>query len=334
MTVSDIKDTNSQTDPTAWGYISGRLSVLETQLLNRGFFEMLARCRSLSDARSALAKTGYRQFFSSDESIRDYLDILDSYRKSIYDDILSNSPDQFIGSFFDIKERYISFRKMFLNACKRGASVNELDGLFDILSPTLFENPELSVYKSMLRNREAPQNADAVGKSLYLDSVISALEIIMGTLAPEKTVSDMLLDISVLQCWSSVLRSKWNGTATDVIQKWFVLPGKYSSLPYETALLSETNPLAPLNERISESVLRRLKSLGNDVLKHNIDSAVNDAIRDDVYEFRKITYGPEKILSFFIALDVELDNLRLSLASVSNGINPKTAIDRFRREYA
>jgi vacuolar-type H+-ATPase subunit C/Vma6 len=334
MTVSDTIDANAQTDPTAWSYISGRLSVLETQLLNRGFFEMLAKCRTLSDARSALAKTGYRQFFSSDESIKDYLDILDLYRKSVYDDILSNSPDQFIGSFFDMKERYISFRKMFLNACRRGASINELDGLFDILSPTLFEKPELSVYKSMLRNREAPQNSDAVGKSLYLDSVISSLEIIMSSLAPEKTVSDMLTDISVLKCWSSILRSKWNGTTADVIQKWFVLPGKYSSLPYDTALLSETNPLAPLNDRISETVLRRLRSLGNDVLKQNIDSAVNDAIRDDVFEFRKITYGPEKMLSFFIALDVELDNLRLSLASVSNGINPKTAIDRFRREYA
>ena len=74
--------------------------------------------------------------------------------------------------------------------------------------------------------------------------------------------------------------------------------------------------------------------MASDVLKQNIDFAVNDAIRDDVYEFRKVPYGPEKALAFFIALDVELDNLRLSLAGVSNGIDPKSAIERFRREYA
>ncbi|MCE5249668.1 hypothetical protein LLG96_05555 [bacterium] len=322
------------TPATDWSYVSGRISVLETALLNRNFFEGLLRSRSLSDVRSSLAKTQYRQLFTSDESIKDYASLLASYGKDLTDGIIHDSPPHVLVSFFDVLQRYIVFRTLFLRVSARGGSAAELESTFDTLTETHEEAEALALHKALLKSREAPQTTDAVGKSLFLDSAVCTLRLSLASQAPEQSISTLLGTMAVLQTWTAVLRSRWNGTPAEVIQKWFVVPDMYTAMIRDTALLSESNPAEALAGKVSDTVFRKLRAEGTEKLRQNIDACTQEVIRDEAIEYRGIPYGPEKVLVFLAAYAVEQENLRLALASLVNGIEPRAAMETLRREYA
>lgn len=325
---------NGSSPRTEWGYVSGRVNVLETQLLNRNFFEGTLKNRSLADARSSLAKTPYRLVFSTDDQVREFHASLDLYAESVVSDILKISPSHVLKAFFEIPQRYLAFRTLFLRAAARGASVAELEGSFEALAATPFERSAIEGHIAMLRSREAPQSADSVARSLFLDSVVCTLRLELADTAEEEQVKRLLHDIAVLQCWSAVMRSRWNGTPADVVRRWFILPERQAEMVRNSAALADTNPIGPLGGNVGESVMQALRNLGSEHIRRNVDAAVGDAIRDEVMENRMITYGPERVASFLIAFNVEQENLRLVLASVVNGVEPRNVIERLRREYA
>jgi hypothetical protein len=317
-----------------WGYISGRLSVLETLLLGRSFFEGLLKAHDLSEVRSALAKTPYRAVFTTDEAIRNYHAVLEKYSEAVISDIYNNSPSHVLKSFFDVLNRYPVFRGIFLRAVLRGASVSEIDTTFDTLAVTLEEQEALLRHRSMLRDREAPQHADAVARSLFLDSAVCTLRLALAGAAPEEQVSRLLHDIAVLQSWSAVLRSRWNGTSAEVIRRWFVLPDINGDLVKDAAALAESNPAGALSGRISEHTLLVVKENGHERIRRAIDAVTAEAIREEVLQCRMVAYGPEKVLGYEIAFQVEQENLRLALSTVVSGVDHRIVAERLRREYA
>jgi vacuolar-type H+-ATPase subunit C/Vma6 len=317
-----------------WGYISGRLSVLETLLLGRSFFEGLLKARDLSEVRSAMAKTPYRTVFTTDEAIRNYHAVLDKYSEAIISDIYSNSPPHVLKSFFDVLSRYPVFRGIFLRAAARGASLSEIDSSFDTLALTEAEQEALLRHRSMLRDREAPQNADPVARSLFLDSVVCTLRLSQAGAAKEEQVSHLLRDIAVLKCWSAILRSRWNGTSSEVIRRWFTLPDIVGDLVKDAAALAESNPAGALTDRISEHALLVVKEVGHERIRRNVDAVAGEAIREGALQCRMVSYGPERVLGYVIAFHVEQENLRLALSSAVSRVAPQIVSERLRREYA
>jgi vacuolar-type H+-ATPase subunit C/Vma6 len=316
-----------------WGYVSGRLSVLETLLLPRNFFEGMLKSRSLSDARSALGKTSYRTAFSGDEQVRGYDTTLDTAADSLRKELLAVSPPHVLTSYFEVPGRYLVFRHLFLRAAARGASVSDLETVFDTLAVNPFERSSLDSHIAALHGREAPQSADSVARSLFLDSAVSTLRLALARSAPEEKVRDLLGDMAVLQCWSAVLRSRWNGTSAEVIRRWFIVPESIAEMVRATATLSDSNLTGGLAGAISEGALRVLRDIGTDQIKRNIDAAAGEAIRSRVLECRMVTYGPERLAAFFVAWMTELENLRLTLASIVSGVEPPIVLERLRREY-
>lgn len=325
---------NGSAPRSEWGYVSGRLSVLETQLLNRNFFEGMLKSRSLSDARSTLAKTPYRLVFSTDDHVRDFNATLDQYADLLASDILKVSPPHGLKGFFEIPQRYLAFRTLFLRGAARGASVSELEGAFEALAENPSERAALEGHIAMLRNREAPQSADSVSRSIFLDSAVCTLQLELADAVEEDGVRTLLHDLAVLKCWSAVLRSRWNGTSADLVRRWFVVPERYAEMVRNIAGLAETNPIAPLSGQVGDSVLRILRDLGTEHIRRNVDSAAGDAVRDEVLENRMVPFGPERVASFLVAFTGEQENLRLVLASIVNGVEPRIVIERLRREYA
>jgi hypothetical protein len=317
-----------------WGYISGRLSVLETLLLGRSFFEGLLKVRDLSEVRSAFAKTTYRTIFSTDEAIRNYHAVLERYGEAVITDIFNNSPSHVLKTFFEISGRYPVFRRIFLRAAARGASANEIDISFESLAQTTEEQEALLIHRSMLRDREAPQNADSVARSLFLDSTVCSLKLALAGAAMEGMISRLLHDISILQSWSAILRSRWNGTSSDVIRRWFILNGVHGDLVKDAALQAESNPAGALTGRISDQALHIIKEFGNEQIRRKVDAVAGEAIREQVLQCRMVPYGPEKVLGFIIAFQIEQENLRLALSSVISGVDHLIAAERLRREYA
>ena len=147
-------------------------------------------------------------------------------------------------------------------------------------------------------------------------------------------ISRLPHDIAALQIWSAVLRSRWNGTSSDVIQRWFVVNGAHGDLVKDTAVMAESNPAGALTGRISEHALYSVKEYGNEQIRRKVDTVTGEAIREEVLQCRMVPYGPEKVLGYVIAFQIEQENLRLALSSVVSGVDHRIAAERLRGEYA
>ncbi|HUT62366.1 MAG TPA: V-type ATPase subunit [Anaerolineae bacterium] len=322
------------TDPIGWGYTSGRISVLETLLLNRSFFESLIKAKSISEARAVLSKTQYRSVFAVDDSLYNYASSLEHYSEALMSDVLNYSPDHILKYYLNLKLRYMVFRNLFIRGSIRGATAEELESYFDGFVLLTDELDALESHHIMLIGRETVQLAGPVARSLYLDSANCTLALTHAGLIREELARRTLNDMSLLQSWSSILRSRWNGTSPDTIKRWFILPKEYKDFVVETGIFSDSQPVTSLGGRVSESTLNFLYELGTERIRDNIDRAVGESIREQIVQCRKVTYGPERILSFAVASGVEQENLRLSLAAVVHGIEPQVIVEMLRREYA
>ncbi len=288
----------------------------------------------MSDARSALAKTQYRQLFTSDESLRVYARALDIYSEELKAGILQDAPPHVLVSFFDVKRRYTLFRTLFLRFNARGASVAELESVFDTLTENPAEAEALSAHRAQLKLREAPQHADSVARSLFLDSAACTLLLHLAGAATEPVVSSLLHTMAVLSTWAAVLRNCWNGTSAEVVQRWFIVPEMYAGMITASVHQAESNPVDAISGFVPDAVYQRLRSAGSENLRRDIDVYIGEAIRDDILMCRHIPYGPEKVLAYLVGYTVEQENLRLVLASVIEGIDSGVVAGRLRRDYA
>ncbi len=321
-------------DPSAWGYASGRISVLETHLLNRSFFESLARSRSLIDAQSLLAKTPYRVYFQTSESIANYSLTLDQAFTKIMEGILKDSPPHIMNAYFQIPDRYLYFRNLFIHFSARNASVQELEHTFSFLAENEIEQESVSRHRDLLNDHHAPGNTEPVARSLFLDSAVTALKLKIVSMVPEEKISQVLRDMTILESWTALLRNRWNGTDPEVMQKWFLMPNEYTVFVKNSALSALINPSSALLGFVSDGVYDRLNSVPVETLRQSVDLLIREAVRDDILQCRMVPFGPERVLSFYVSLRVEIENLRLALASVASGIESRIVIERFRREYA
>ena len=321
-------------DTSLWGYVSGRISVLETQLMNRAFFESLARSRTFGDAQSLLSKTPYRLYFTTNETVNDYSLTLDLAFQRMIDGILKDAPAHPMEFYFHASDRYVYFRNLYIRLSTRNVSAPELENTFEALAETADEQGAVSGHRQMVANREAPGQNNPVARSLFLDSVLTTLKLQLSSSIGEELIQRVFRDTTLLEGWTAMLRSRWNGTDPDVIQAWFIVPDEYKEFVRNTSLLALTNPVQALQGYVSDTALNALAGITVESLRQNLDNHVRDAVRENILACRMFPYGPEKLLSYYLALKIENENLRLALSSVVSGIESRIVMERFRREYA
>jgi hypothetical protein len=321
-------------DESLWGFASGRVSVLETQLLNRSYFESLARSRSIGEAQSLLGKTPYRAYFTTGESIANYSLTLDQAFTKIVESVLKDAPPHAMNTYFKLADRYLYFRNLFIHFSSRNATIPDMESTFGYLAENEVEMQAISRHRDMVSSHEAPGQNQPVARSLFLDSALTALKLKIASLVVEEKIATVLRDMALLESWTAILRSRWNGTDPEIVQKWFMLPDEYGVFIKNTAHFALANPVASLRGVISDGVLNRLEGVNLETLRQSLDIIVREVVRDEVLVCRMVPFGAERVFSYYVSLSIEVENLRLALATVVSGLESRVVIDRFRREYA
>jgi hypothetical protein len=317
----------------AWSYVSGRVAALETTLVSRAFFEDVLKAVDVPSARSAAAKTRYREAFPSDDAARAYAEAVTAYGEALAAGILAESPPHPMRRFLELPHRYRRFRGAFLRKAQFAAPPADLEALFDAFAQTQAERDALARHIAMLREKEPPQSADAVGQSIYLDSAAVTLQLAVAEESPEPAVRALLRDRAALAAWSSVLRSRWNGTSAETVKRWFAMPGEWSAFVARTADAAATDPASGVLDVLSRPAAAALAAVGAARIRDDVDHAVGEALRAAVLEARAVPFGPERVLAYLMALEVEQINLRIAMASVVDRIEPSRAAARLRSEY-
>lgn len=322
-----------ETRSTAWSFASGKVAALESELLPRPFFEAVLKSQTRSDARAALGKSVYRQLFPDDKSLDQESQILDAKAKEIRAEIFKLCPPHPLENFFGVASRFRTFRTLFNQMSKQSnPQAAELEALFPAFAVEPAFADGLLEHRNMLARKNAPQTATPMERSLYLDSAACTLMRVIADFVPEKLVRQYMIDRALLTAWSGIFRARWNGVAPEMIRNWFV----YESGPDLAAavLALENDPKAEISKRLSVRSSAALDALDPARIKSDIDSAASDVLRDTVLACRMVQFGAERPMSYLVAIEVELVNLDLCLATVANGLDRDVTASRLRREYA
>ncbi len=319
-------------DRLGWCFASGRVAALEGQLLGRSFFHSLIESGNLGEARSALAKTAYRSVFTTDESVKEYPAAIEEYSARLRDELTDVSPKHAVFDLWAMPARYRTMRTLFLRSVEKNASGDELAEVMLSFAGSEAQKAALARHAEIVRGRRFA--GDQVATSMLLDSAEVTALFTLAQSAPEETVKAFIIDRAVLSAWSAVLRSTWNGTDASFIAQWFVLPAALGDLAAESAAAAESDPAAALGRRVSAGVAGGLAKLARDEIRADVDLAMSEAISENVRAMRMSPFGPERLISYLVALDAEETNLRIALATVAHDMDRKAAYSRLRREYA
>jgi hypothetical protein len=320
-----------RTDATAWCYVSGRVNALEKSLLPRNFFTALLECGSAAEARAALGKTAYRTAFAGDEAVVEYAATIQAYGAAAREELFGQCPPHAIKRAWGLAGRYRAARVQFLRRAGEGAAA-ELAEILETIADGARGRQALAAHRDLVA--ALGKSGDGVATSLVLDSAACTVMLDIARSAPEAAVRGLLSDRAVLAAWSSVLRSRWNGTPAEVINRWFVFGGGPEGLVRDTAEAAEAEPAAALAGRVSRGVKERLEAAGREALRSDLDAAVSRAIREKVLVCRRPAFGPERLLAYLWALEVEERNLRIALAAVVENLDRGAAAAKLGGEYA
>jgi hypothetical protein len=321
----------SQPASGGWGFVSGRVAVLETALLPRSFFEGLIASKDEAEARSFVGKTMYRAAFSGENGLGNYAPALDAWSAQWRGAARGDCPWHPWKNFWELPERYTAARTAFLRKAARGSG-DELAGILEAFAGSPVDLRSLRRHIDIARAGRFA--GDTVATSLFLDSACVTLMWAIAGVCAETKAARVLRDKAALQAWSSVLRARWNGTDEEKIRHWFVVEPGLSALVGATCGAGDTDLAAPLVGVASRTTTDFLRARAGDELKSDLDKAMTEAVREEVLDCRRVAFGPERVLSYFAALDVEEANLRIALAAVMESLDRAKAISRLRREYA
>ena len=321
------------TDPAEWGFVSGMISSLESELLPRSFFEAVAKSQSRSEVRAALGKSIYRAYFPDDKSLDAASAVLDARGKEIRAEIFKSCPPHPITNYFGIGDRFRTFRTLFNQACKQSnPPVGELENFFNLFAVEPEYNAGLREHRSMLTRTNPPQSATPMERSLFLDSAACSLMSAVAERTPEPLVRQYMRDRALLTAWSGIFRLRWSGVPADMIRKWYIFE---NSNEFATSVLAlEHEPRAVIFARLSTQSAMILDHFDVPRIKEDIDGVVSEVLRDTVLQCRLMPSGPERVLAYLVSVDVELVNLELSLGAAVQGIDRDLTLSRLRREYA
>ena len=319
--------------PAAWGFLCGKIAVLEADLLSRPFFEGILGCSNNAEVRAAMGKSQYSILFPDDKSVSSFNSIIESHAAARRSELFKLCPPYPMENLFTLTARFRSFRTLFNRASSQNnPNVENLDALFPVFTIDGGYATAMTTHRSMLLRKNAPQIASAVERSLYLDSAACTLIKLIGESCPESLVRQYIRDRAILAAWSGIFRARWNGVPADLVRHWFVFG---ESSEFAVAVTAAENDVkAVVSPRISASASAYLENLDPARIKADIDAAAVDALRETILSCRRVPFGAERALSYLVSLEVELVNLELCLSAVANGIDRKTAASRLRREYA
>ncbi|NUO07670.1 MAG: V-type ATPase subunit [Candidatus Brocadia sp.] len=119
-----INEMKKETSQNNWCYLSGRINVLECNLLTQNFFERLLSGNDLTEVLSILNNTTLKTYFTHVKHLYEFEALLDDYYYNRLYEIRSLSPDSIICDFFLIKNDIINL-KNFIKAAIQGRSIKK-----------------------------------------------------------------------------------------------------------------------------------------------------------------------------------------------------------------
>ncbi|OPY79219.1 MAG: V-type ATP synthase subunit C [Syntrophorhabdus sp. PtaU1.Bin153] len=317
-----------------WGFICGRISVLEGKLLSRDFFQALVAMTHYDDILQHLQDSFLREYLVPGSPWEDFTALAD---RSFYDLAVSlrrESPSPAPANLFLCQGDYLNLKNA-LSGLKdfpflSGEISLEIiqaiaDGKFADLPPVFREavgaaGPEAS--------KVDPDVSDMVVDGAYLRHLL----LIAGEI-DSPLIRACIHDRVLIKAVSVLWRALRQGCPLKPYRQYFLPLGEYSSVVDEMIDIGNPDgwPMV-IGADVGDILGEVLQWPYNEQVSRFALLGVNHCIRLAA-DGRMQTAGPERVFAFLTGLHAETQNLKLAVSGRLNGIEPALLKERLREVY-
>lgn len=323
---------------------STRVRVMETRLLKREQFERMIAANHIDEVFRVLNETGYANSFSKLSRPEDYEEALSAELLKLYKDMKEISPVKEVIDFAALKYDAHNLKVLFKDFVmgKRSDDLLIPIGRIDLVD--LMDRSEEGNRKAidqaydniasdimmLFEDTTDPQTIELVVDLHYYETLLKTAK--KMNYPPFLQYAKDMIDFDNVKM---VFRMKKQGRDVMFLDKTLIEGGEISveklkSLYYESI---ETIITRLKNVRIGEPLLRALKAFEETGRLSEFERSMDDYQMNFAKEAKTVTYGPEVILSYIMAKETEIKNLRIIIVSKLNKLPPEFIRGRLRDIY-
>ena len=317
-----------------WGFVSGRISVLEVRFLPREFYLNLIALENTGGFLSYLQETFLGDFLTPGTVWEDFGALTDRCFHEMVMSIRSECPSSLPADMFLIKDDYQNLKNALIGMESFPFPVGLLhqDVLQEIAHGESIELPlslsEAGEWSASELREVDPDILDIILDGAYLRHLLSLADKLNSSMV-RTYISEKVLASIISIFW----RALNHGLQVKRYQQYLLPLGNFTSVINELAGLSnpESWPAA-IDGTISELLAEALELRSDEKISGFQLKVVNHLTRL-IRDGRLQTAGPERVFSFLAGLNVEMQNLKLVVTGRLNRIDQDLLKERLKDCY-
>ncbi|HOX39039.1 MAG TPA: V-type ATPase subunit [Candidatus Brocadiia bacterium] len=313
---------------TDWSFVSGRAAVMEGDLLKGDFFQGLLGHERMEDVFLQIGETRYKEIFTRIALLENAEELLQNYWGQSLDDFEDACPSPCVVALFRLATDF-SNCKAFLKTDLFGLEQKYLTGgkysreqFAEIRQGNAGKEddylavPTRLLLEEVAAGRAIASTVDWIMDSAYLERLLECSEH-----TGSKTIRGVIEATMRLRAVGVIHRAVTLGEKADDVDRLF-LKGSLDLDTLHSMLRSRPEDWGEalgheLGPEAAAEVVRGIQSGDRNAMARSLASSL--ALSVD--HCRNVTYGPERPYGYLYGLEIELRNLKVVLAGLSNGIS-------------
>lgn len=324
--------------------LSATIRVLEKKLLTKADLDRLVESRDLEEALRLLGDTVYQREIAKLERPQDYEIALKHEKLRFLEEIIGYTPDRRIVDLValkyyyhnikvivkeeitgdDLSSLYIEFGDFNLARLREeiatGKQISQVDNYFEVAHAT---------YESYKETHDA-QLIDIEIDKIYFNELKKLSQDLKL-----KFVTEYIEDLVDFSNIKTVLRCQKQGRDIEFFKKAIIDGG---NIPKEKLAEYFNQKIDGNSNLFKTTKFYKTIKPGIEYFNETGSLAKYEKLRDNYFidrikETKKLTYGPEIVMAYIIAKEIEVKNLRIILVSKLNGLSSSFIRERLRDSY-
>ena len=321
-------------DLSAWCYVSGWVSVLETQLLGEDVYTALLESGAPETAWGVLSKTGYRSHLGRLEDLRHFEQWVQEFSREQRTAIGALCPQRDLVAFFEFDRRYRMERARWTSSEEKEdhetdvpRTVEAFLRIYSEMGYPLF----VEDYQAILEGRDLWETGRSGGLSNFLDSLYLSLLLTWGRRWPGTLIHDYVERYVWFKVAEVALRSVRRGVDVAQLDRYLFL-GPLRTDPVAAMLEGEEYPdVLQLVEVLLPSGFAMPAEVNSSL--EAFQRGAERFLLEIVWPARYVVFGPEKVFGYLCGLRNQEANMRFCLSTVLYSLDPRLTGERLRPIY-
>lgn len=359
-------------DEFAWAYATGRIKVVEKELLSGNAFRQMAEAEDLSGLVALLKDTRYGMYLAGERDLGDAIDLpLQEALRDAYDSVAAYAGEPLAVTAFRARHDFhnvkVEVKRRCLGISTEGEALSRVGNVpAEELEDVLFGASGGLAYEDAPAT-DSRRRADVLSEKAALREAFAQAKILVDSERPRSRdavlafIADGSVDRSYYRWASSqlkklgypglrefltaevdlanlrmALRSMRTGLTQELFSRVVLEGGEVDSRAVEKAFRGGPGGIRRLYEKTSFAALAAsgVAHLERGEPLTSWEKRCDDALIKVYRKARYIAMGPEPVVGYLLGKEAEVRNLRVVLAGKEAGLPPGEIVERLRENYA